>query len=167
MHTVRVEHTIDCTPARYWELYLNESFTRELLTKGLGFSDPEITEPHEDEFEKCRNMKVEPQLELPPRIQKFMKNKMSYFEKGRFDKKNKRFYLEHTTAALGSKLHLSGECFLEALDDNRCRREALIRVDVRIFAIGSLIEKAIERNIHKGWDNSATFINGWLAEHPA
>ena len=165
MHTVRVEHHIDCTPERHWQLYLDEEFTKQLLTEGLGYSTPEITAVRDDDDELKRDMKVEPALELPPRIQKMMKGKMGYTEKGRFDKKKERFFLEHTTAALGDKLHLSGEFHVEPTGEGKCKRYAIIRVDVRVFGIGSLLEKVIERNIHKGWNSSAAFMNRYLADH--
>ncbi len=135
-----------------------------LLTEGLGFSQPIIETLRDDDSEHWRNMEVEPQLDLPPRIQKFIKGKMGYKEKGRFDKNKEKFFLEHTTAALGNKLHLSGDFVVVPLGEHACRREATIRVDVRVFGIGSLIERAIERNIHKGWNNSAQFMNSWLSQ---
>ena len=165
MHTVRVEHEIDCTPERHWELYLDPEFTRDMFVDGLGHNEPDITEVSDDDKERRRDMKVVPKLELPPRIQKLMKGKMGYSEKGRFDKKREKFYLEHKTAALGDKLRLNGEFFVEPLGDKRCKRTAIVRVDVRVFGIGGLLERVIERSIKSGWDDSAKYMNRWLAKN--
>ncbi len=39
-------------------------------------------------------------------------------------------------------------------------------VQIKIFGIGSLAERAAEKNMRDGWGKSAVWMNDWLAKNP-
>lgn len=161
-----LRHTIDCTPARYWELFFDADWTHDLFDDGLNFRC-EVGPTEVDGGIRRRTMQVVPKVELPGPVAKLFGDKLGYVEHGRYDEAKQLWHYELRLNILADKIRLGGDMTLEPLGEDRLTRVSVMWVEAKIFGIGGLVEKAAEKNMRDGWDKSADWINRWLAQHPA
>ncbi len=166
MLVYRPRHEIDCTPDRFWDLYFDPGFQERMFIDGLGWSAPEITIVKDDDDELARNITATPRISVPGPIAKLIKHTLGYTEEARFDKRERMFRMKHRTNIFGDRVRLEGRFWVDAVGEHRCRRQAELEVDAKIFGIARVLEKAVQVNMKKGWDDSAHFYNRWVAKHP-
>ncbi len=167
MREVRPEHVLHCTPERFWSLYLDDVWQRQMLTEGLGFEAPEILERRETDSGLFRKMSARPKLVVSGAVARMISHTLGYTETGEYFEAEARFTLSHATNIFGDRLELGGHFRIEALGDDRCRRLGHLTIRSKVPVMGGLIEKSVEQNVHKGWDASAEFVNDYLRRHPA
>ena len=162
MRRLTVTHEIACTPARFWELYLDSEFTRALIVEGLGFAGCEFLRRDETEKEVLREMTAQPRIELPEAVARLVGNRLSYREVGRFAKDAQTWTFDTILGVMADKIKMGGTMRSSALGEDRCRRQADLWVDVNLFGVAGIIERAAESSLRRGWDDSARWINQWL-----
>lgn len=161
-----LKHEIQCSEARFWELFFDEDFTRDLIVVGLGFAKCDI-DPVKDVGDKQhREMRVTPKLDVPAAVAKLLGPKLGYTEHGVFDPKAEEWTYDLRLSVLTERIRLGGAVRIEAIDETRCRRISDLRTEAKILGLGGIVERAAEKNLRDGWTKSATWMNGWLAEHP-
>lgn len=64
------------------------------------------------------------------------------------------------------RLRNEGVLWIEPAGQGRITRVADVKIEAKIFGIGKILEGLVEKEIRSGWDESAAFLNNWLAEHP-
>lgn len=166
MLTFTLEHEIDCSEERFWKLFLDPAFTRDMIVEGLDFARCEVG-PLEGEDTKTRPMAVTPKLVLPAAVAKILGPKLGYTEAGVFHTKEQRWRYDLKLSVLSDRIKIGGDATTEPKGEDRCVRVSTHQVEIKIFGVGSLAERAARSNIVDGWDKSAVWMNRWLAEHPA
>ncbi len=167
MREVRPDHELDCTPERFWSLYLDDVWQRQMLTEGLGFEAPEILERRETSTGLFRKMSARPKLTLSGPVARLVSNTLGYTETGEYFEAEGKFTLSHATNIFGERLELGGHFRIEPLGDDRCRRIGYLKILSKMPLMAGMIEKSVEQNVHKGWDASAEFCNDYLRRNPA
>lgn len=162
-----LRHPLDCTPQRHWELFFDPEWTRSLILDGLGFQTCDIEPVRQEGTLKLRDMKVTPKLVLPGAVVKLVGDRLGYTEKGRYDETKQSWSYDMVLNVLTDKIRLGGVVTTEPLGKDRCTRVSRMWVEVKIFGVGGMVERAAEKNMRDGWTRSADWINRWLAEHPA
>lgn len=162
-----LRHPLHCTPARHWELFFDPEWTRTLIIDGLGFSTCDVQPVRQDGTTRHRDMLVTPKLDLPAAVVKLLGNTTGYTEKGRYDEATQAWTYQLVLNALTEKIRMGGEVTLEPLGTDRSTRVSKMWVEVKLFGVGGMVEKAAEKNMRDGWARSAAWINRWLADHPA
>lgn len=162
-----LEHRLNCTPERHWELFFDPEWNRTLIVGGLGFFSCECSPAVDDGEQRRRTMRVTPKLNVPAAVAKLLGPRLAYTEKGVFHIPTERFEYETILSVLADKIRLGGAVSIRDEGDGKCTRIAELWTEAKIFAIGSMVERAAERNLRDGWGDSARWINGWLSEHPA
>lgn len=152
-------HTISCSEDTFWALYLDTEFTVRLITEGLGFEACRVEELRDDGATIHRTTVAQPKLELPDAVAKLLGPRLSYREEGTFDKARRTWEWTTHLAVLSDKIQLGGTMRTRPEGNDRCVRIADLWVRARIFALGGLVEKAAERNLRKGWQTSADWMN--------
>ncbi len=160
-------HDFDLTPARFWQLFFDPGFTREMLLDGLGFGVCDIDPVIEAGGKRSRIMRVQPKLDLPAAVAKLLGPKLGYTEHGRQDVATGEWSYEISMSVLTERIRIGGRMTVEALGAERCRRTSHLWNEVRILGVGGLVEKAAERNMRDGWEKAATWMRGWIRQHPA
>jgi len=163
---ITVEHRLNCSPDRHWELFWDPEWNQELIVKGLGFSACDCTEAVDKGDKRSRQMVVTPKLNVPAAVAKLLGPKMAYTEKGVFDKSTGKWTFDTILSVMADRIRLGGAVTMRDHGDNRSTRVTDLWVDVRIFGLGGVIERAAETNLRDGWAKSAEWINGWLKENP-
>ena len=54
---------------------------------------------------------------------------------------------------------------IEKIGDDKVRRIVELVIEAKVFGIGGMLESTTEKQLRDGWDDSAVFMNKWLAEH--
>lgn len=163
-----VRHPLLCAVDRYWRLFLSPEFSREMML-GLGFSrieiGPLVRDPKRPR-QQTRSMKVTPKLDLPGPVVRAIGDRLSYEEHGTYDEDARRWTFRERMSVLPERILIGGSIRVEASPSGRCRRVSDLWVDVKIFGVGGLIERAAEANLRDGFRRSALWFNRWLAAHP-
>lgn len=171
MKTIRATQQLNCSAERFWALYFDETFTRALFVEGMGWDDPEIEVKRDDEEMFVRRMAAQPKLDIPGSVARMISKTLGYEEDGRFDKKRERWVMRHSTNIFGDKLDLKHIFTVDDQTDDdgegRCKLNAEVVVNAKIFGVGGLLERVIETNVHKILAQNTKFINDWVARHPA
>jgi Protein of unknown function (DUF2505) len=162
-----LRHPLNSTPERHWELFFDPEWTRTLILEGLGFSTCVIQPVQQEGTLRRREMAVTPKIDVPAAVAKLLGDKLGYTERASFDETKGRWTYQLLLNVLTDKIRMGGEMTLEPLGANRCTRVSKMWVEVKIFGIGGLVEKAAEKNMREGWDKSAQWFNDWVAAHPA
>lgn len=167
MLELTLNHEIRCSADRFWALFFDPNFTREMIVGGLGFASCEIDEVRERGNKLYRDMRVTPKLDVPAAVAKLLGPKLGYTEHGVFDEDTKVWDHDLELSVLSDRIRMGGKVRVDPIGEDRCRRIADLWCEVKIFGLGKMVEKAAEKNMRDGWSRSAAWMNGWLAAHPA
>jgi hypothetical protein len=163
---VRIEHDFECSVEAFWETFLNDDYNKEMFCQRMKFPrwEPVSFELKEDEMRRV--VEVEPYVaELPGPIKKVIGDNVRYREEGKLDRKSGCYSFRIVPAKLADKILVSGRQFTESLGDSRCRRIFEAEVQIKIFGIGSLIEKNVVADMRKSYDIGALFTQDYMRRH--
>lgn len=163
---VRIEHTFDCSEKAFWETFQDQEYNRQMFQERMKFPRWEVTSLKKEGAIVSRVVEVEPYVtEMPGPIKKVIGDSVRYREEGRLDLEKKCYELKVIPGKLADKLLIGGKQFTEALGESRCRRIFEATVEVKIFGLGSVIERQIVSDLKKSYDIGAAFTQKYLAEH--
>ena len=162
-----LRHPLDCTPQRHWDLFFDPDWTKNLILEGLDFQTCDIDPVRQDGTKRLRDMRVTPKLVIPAAVAKMLGPKLGYTEKGTYHETTQTWSYRMVLNVLTEKIRIGGDVTIEPLGDDRCTRISKMWVEVKIFGVGGMVEKAAEKNMRDGWEKSAAWINRWLADNPA
>lgn len=165
MVSFTLRHDLACDDARFWKLYFDRDFSAEMF-RALGFPRWEVVKQEEDEKRIERIVSATPKLDVPGPIAKLLGPGFSYREEGVFDRADKAFRFAMKTPLEG-KLRTEGVLRCEPKGEGACVRVVDLRAEAKLFGLGGMLEAATEKSLRAGWNDSAVFINQWLAKHPA
>jgi len=163
---ITVRHTIHCNAERHWALYLDPDWFTRLVIDGLGFPSCKVTPTRRSGSVLERSMDVIPKVDLPRAVAKLFGDKMGYTETGSYDESTGLWKWTTRLNVLSDKVRMGGEARLEPQGDDKVLRVAKMFVDAKIFGVGGALERAAEKDMRKGWDNGAAYMNAWLAKNP-
>lgn len=161
-----IVHALSCSPERFWNLFLDPDFTREMIVDGLGFARCEPDPVVQEGSLRRRHTYVEPKVDLPGPVAKLIGPRLGYDENGTFDEKTGIWTFDMRLSVLSDRIKLGGKLRVEPAGEEQCKRIADLWVDARIMGLGKMVEKAAEKNMRDGWGKSADWMNGWMAAHP-
>src|SRR5262245_41039480 len=102
-------------------------------------------------------------MNMPGPVAKILGDNFRYREEGNFDKKSRTFHRKMIPRVMPDKMRTEGVVRIEPIGDNKVRRVADLTVEAKIFGVGGLMESSAEKQLRQGWDDSATFMNKYLA----
>ena len=159
-------HEIHCNAATFWKVFLDREFNEKLYKGPLGFPDFTIVDQKEDDATVTRKVAAQPKMEVPGPVAKLIGPGFRYTEEGAMTKSEGIWRWKMIPSTLADKLFTSGTVRVEAAGDSKARRIAEITIEAKIFAVGGLIESTAEKQMRDGWDQSSTFMNQWIKDHP-
>lgn len=163
---IKIQDVIQCSEARYWELFFQEAWHRRMILEGLGFGAVNVTSFTETPDEIRRDLQMTPKLHLPDAVNRALGSSMAIVESGRFARATRTWTFRHKVSVMTEKLDISGSVQTETDSNGHCRRNGQVNFEARIFGLGSLIERAAEGNTRRGFQDAANWTNRWLAENP-
>jgi hypothetical protein len=154
-----LHHEIHCSLERFWELFFDPGFTRELIVDGLGFASCDVEPVVDDGPWKKRTMRVVPKIDVPAAVAKLLGPKLGYTEHGKLDTRTREWSYEIVLSVLSDRIRMGGKVRVDAAGERRCMRHSDLWVDVRILGLGGLVERAAEKNMRDGWERSSVWMN--------
>jgi len=161
-----LHHDIHCSADRFWELFFDPAFVREMIVDGLGFASCDVGPLVDEGALRKRETRVIPKIDVPAAVAKLLGPKLGYVEKGQLDTRTQAWTYEIVLSVLSDRIKMGGTMTVDPKGDSLCERHSELWVDVRIFGLGGLVERAAESNMRSGWNRSAEWMNGWLPGHP-
>lgn len=164
MPELTCRHVLDCDESTYWdECIFDADYNRTLYAEALRFPGYEILELSETPEARIKRARILPPIVgLSAPLKKLVGDKLAYVEDGRFDKRTRRYTSRITPSVLADKTKTSGEVWCEPADGGKITRVARIRVDVRVFGLGGMVEDKLLSDLRRSYDVAAEFTNAWL-----
>jgi hypothetical protein len=167
MAEVTVRHELGCSAEEYWDKCIfDEGFNRALYVGHLHFHGVESVESRDVGDRRTKKATISPSLAgFPGPVKKLAGDALKYSEDGYLDKKTGRYHAKITPSTLADKTHVESELWCEPSptgDANRCVRVARVKVEVKLFGLGSLVEEKIMRDIHASYDAEAACVAEWV-----
>ncbi len=160
MKKLVLEHSIDCGPEAFWRDFFDRDLTARLFRE-LGFHHYETVEQREDETHIHRTVHAESRPSVPAPLAKLMGASFRFTETGTFDKASGVFRFRMTPSTLADKIRVEGRVHIVPAEA-RVTRHLAVEIEAKVFAIGSMIEQAFEKQIAEGWTRGAELQNRWL-----
>jgi hypothetical protein len=158
-----VTHEINCDAETFWKTFFDKGFNEKLYREALGFPRFEIVDQKETDSQITRKVAGTPKMEMPGPVAKLIGPGFSYIEDGTFNKATKLWQWKLTPSSLADKMRNEGSLRIEPVGDKKVRRIAEMIIEAKIFGVGGLIESSAEKQLRQGWDQSAVFMNKYLA----
>lgn len=154
---------IQCSEDKFWEAFFSADYNKELFFERLKFPNYELLEQSDDGKVLRRKVRITPPVNgVPGPVKKIIGDAFSYTEEGSFDHATKRFSFKVTPSAAGDKTSTSGEMWCET-SGGKVYRCSKLKVDVKIFMVGSLVEELILSNFKTSFDVATAFTNEFCA----
>lgn len=166
MTEVRLRHEIETDEDTYWEkCVFNDEYNQKLFLEYLKFPGYRILEVKDDGKKITKKAVTDPPLGvMPGPVKKVIGDRLSYTEEGTFDRATKRYEFKVTPSSMPDKTTVTGVLRTEKLGDKRVLRIVEVSVEVKVFAIGGMIEERIAGDLRKSYEASAVFTNEWVKE---
>jgi hypothetical protein len=163
---VRIEHDFDCSEQAFWNTFLDQKYNQEMFCGRMKFPRWEVVSFNTTETEMRRVIEVEPYVgNLPGPIKKVLGDSIRYREEGHLDRKANSYQLKIVPSKLADKILVNGRQYTTPLGDNKCRRIFEATIEVKIFGIGSLIEKNVVSDLTKSYEVGAVFTRNYMQQH--
>ena len=166
MPEITLRHEIECSEETYWQkCFFDEEYNRRLFLDVLKFPGFTLLEQKNDAGTKTKKCKIDPPLVgIPSAAKKVIGDRLSYVEEGSLDEKSGRYTFKVTPSAMAEKTSVTGELYAEKLGENRIARVAKIKVEVKVFMLGGMVEEKIIGDLKNSYDVAASFTNDFVKE---
>jgi hypothetical protein len=159
MRKVSAKNEIHCDVAEFWDIFLDEAYTRALHEE-LGSKEMEVLERSDTR----RRLRVVPKLNMPGPVAKLLGDRFGYEEQSTIDRKKNLFQWKILPNTMQEKLFTQGSMRVEAAGAGRCYRNEEATVEAKVFGIGGLFESSTEKEVLATWSKEAAFMNRWIAK---
>jgi hypothetical protein len=161
-----IKHTIDTDVDSFWSrLFFDEEFNSSLFRGFLEFSRYEVLEQRTAaDGSVHRRVDCTPKVELPAAVSKLLGSNVGYVEVGRFDPKQRKYFVEAVPHTAAERIKMTSELWVEPAGDKRCERIVNVDNTVKVFGVGGFIESYVEQQTRELYKFAAEFANRWIAE---
>ena len=162
---LRVKHTFSgITLEQYGELYFEESFN-EYLCRGVNLTR-NVKEKNLNGTALTRVTTVSPDREIPAPIAKVIKmDRLQYDEELQYDTAAfKGSWKIMVPGPIGSKFSARGEFIFREVAGG-VERELWGDITVKVFGVGSMIEKLILADVEKSYETAAAQTSQYISEN--
>lgn len=166
MPEITIRHEFDCDEETYWDKCIfGVEFNERLYNDILKFPAYEVISQTNEADKRTRKVRIEPPLgNLPGAVKKVIGDRLGYVEEGIFDKATKRYTFHITPSTMAEKTKTIGTLYCEKLGEKKIARIAKIKVEVKVFAIGGIVEDKIVGDLRASYEAAAKFTNQYVKE---
>jgi hypothetical protein len=153
-----------CGIDRFWaEIFFSPAYNERLYLDGLRFPRFEVVRQASGASGALeRVIRVMPRLDAPAPVRKLIGEALVYEEHGCFDPAGRHFLTRIVPSRLADKLTLTADMWLEPVGPEASDRVVQFTVEARVFGLGALMERFIERTLRENYGLAARFTNAWL-----
>lgn len=162
--TLRHPYVIE--PEAFWrEVFFDPAYNEALYREALQFEAFKIVEETSPpDGRRTRKLAVTPKLDAPGPIKKIIGDSLSYVEDGRLDPAKPSWITRVTPSKLADKTRVHAELWLERTGPGQSDRVTDFDIEVKIFGVGGMFEKFLEKTMRENYQKAADFTNKWLRE---
>ncbi len=165
MKTSSYRFTIKTDPDTYWKTFLDDDYTTSVYLDGLGAEAAEIQAKDGDiDSGLTRTLKTVQKMQAPGAIRKLMGETVTNIEEGSYDPSSGEWTFTVKSDAMGDKLKVSGKVTAQARDDGTTDQVVEMSYEAKMRLIGGQVEGFAVKQGDESWNQSADFLNGWLAD---
>ncbi|MCA9539187.1 MAG: DUF2505 domain-containing protein [Myxococcales bacterium] len=158
----------DMTPAQFWPMFFSPEFTTALYHDALGFHKYEQLENSVGpDGERTRRTRIYPKLKMPAPVRKLLGDGVHYIEDGHFSASEQIWRSTITVPKLGDRVRLDVRMRMEPRGETASMRFAEFDVQARLFGIGRIFEKFVEKALTENYGKATGFTNDWWHAHAA
>ena len=161
-----MRHQYDCSAERFWELYFDPDYTVRLHGEALGSTSAEITEQAGDlQAGLTRTLRYGQRPDAPGPVKKLFGEEIVSNEVSTFDPATSTTHLVLTPGTMADKTDIRGTITVTPRADGSPGCEETFELDarVKIFGVGPVVERFIERQARDMQTKSADFMDRELA----
>lgn len=164
MPEITLRHEFDCDEDTFWDTCIfGDAFNDELYHRILKFPGYKLLDSSDTPEKRTKKVRIDPPVTgVPGPLKKVIGDRLSYVEEGALDKKTMRYTFQVTPSTKPDKTKTVGELWCEKLGDNKIARYAKIFVEVKVFAIGGMIEDKIIGDLRNSYEASAKYTQQYL-----
>ena len=161
-----LRHPYHVGPETFWrDVFFDHAFNEALYREALQFEAFKVLEETTPpDGRRTRRMAVTPKLDAPGPIKKVLGDSVSYIEEGRLDLARPSWIVKVLPSTLADKTRVTSEMWLERTGTGQSDRVAEFDIEVKMFAIGGLFEKFLEKTMRDSYQKATDFTNKWLRE---
>jgi hypothetical protein len=166
MLSARIQQDFDCDDDTLWQVCLfDEDYSRRLYIETLRFPVWRLKEQRITDTTLVRTVEIQPLLEdLSGPIRSVVGERFAYVEHGTFDRQAKHYRFKIVPNVLPEKTDITGDMYTERLGDRKVRRVINTQVQVKVFAVGRVIEQRTIDDTKASHERIAAFTRKYLAE---
>lgn len=162
-----IRHPYAIEPDAFWrELFFDRAYNEKMYLEGLRFEGFEILEETSPpDGRRTRKVRVKPRFDAPAAIRGVVGDSMSYVEEGRLETAGPnapRWISKVLPSALADKTKVTAEMWLERTGPGQSDRVANFEVEVKMFGVGGMVEKFLEKSMRENYQKAADFTNQWI-----
>jgi hypothetical protein len=160
-----MQHDLDCTVEQFWQLYFDPAYTLRLHEDALASTSAEITAQSGDlDGGLTRTVRYGQRPDAPGPVKKLFGDEIISTESSTFDAATSTASLVVTPGTMADKTDIRGTISVEALDGGeRCRQTFQLDARVKIFGVGPVVERFIERQARDMQTKSVEYMRRQLA----
>lgn len=158
-------HRLNTDAETYWgRIFFDDEYQRRTFMDALHcLSHEKLAQTGDVGGPITRKQQSSQQLDAPGPVRKLIGQEIGYIEEGTFDPDAGTWTFTLTTSKLPDKIKVKGVFRLEPADDG-VDLVSDMETSVRIFGIGPIFEKFIEKSTRDAYDNTAAFTNEFIKE---
>jgi hypothetical protein len=158
-----VEHTYPIAAERFFtEMFFDADYNQTLYLKGLGFAAFTVEREDRDADGRVqhRTAAVRPRLNMPKPVEKLLGTAFTYREVGAL--MDGAWHSEIIPSRLADKLALKTIMRVQPVGEDTCLRIAEFDIQVRLFGVGKIMERFIERTLRESYQKATRHSVAWL-----
>ena len=164
MPELMIRHTLKCDAEAYWRCVFDEQYNRRLYLDILKFREFKMLSHQETADGSTRRIHLNPPAtELPAPVAKVVGD-LSWVEDGTYTKATRRYRFKCIPASMPDKTQIAGELWCESRGPKTIERIARIKIEVKVFVVGALVEKRISEDTQRSYDEAAKFTEIYVKE---
>lgn len=159
-----LRHPYNVGPDAFWrDVFFDQAYNETLYREALEFEAFKVVEEtHPADGRRTRKLAVTPKLDAPGPIKKVLGDSISYVEEGRLELTRPSWVVRVIPSKLADKAKITSEMWLERTGPGQSDRVAEFDIEVKMFAVGGLVEKFLEKTMRESYQKATEFTNRWL-----
>lgn len=144
----------------YEELFFDEAFNTAMMPTA-GVKRREVLSQEETGGVLRKRLRVFPERDFPPPVNKLIKGELSYVELAEFDRAKHRQTWTSEISVMPDKIKMAGEISFRDVPGG-VERRITGECSVDLFGIGKMVEKLITDNLKETYDKIAAFTQRYI-----
>lgn len=157
----RVVHEVNVPADKYWQ-YLMDPELEAAVAKALNLAVWQVYDAGDQGGRFVRKVHVVPDVVLPGPLKKLVGESIGYTQTDMVPKTGTQYEWTAVPDALADKASMTGTFAIEPAGEGRARRTIAGEVNVKIFAIGGMVEKFVVDELEKNYLKAAREQERWI-----